>query len=114
MQVKQFLYKAVFLVGWVLSPFTSWNDAFVNVPISYILANLCIKFMRVDFLFMVLVFYWLSNALGIFMMYIGGRKEVLAEKGRGRGLINLVMTVVVYSALLFFLDRCGILKPIIK
>jgi hypothetical protein len=51
------LGRMVFFVGWLLSPFTFWNDAFVNIPLSYLSAIVIVKFLRVDFLMAVLVSY---------------------------------------------------------
>jgi len=111
-QTGNFLNRTIFFIGWLLSPFTFWNDAFVNIPISYIFASLSVKIFPASFLFQVLMFYWLSNALGLFLMYLGGRH--IAEKGRGaqRELVILILTIVTYSIILIAIDKLGILKPI--
>jgi len=38
--------RAVFLivVGWILSPLTFWNDAVVNIPITYLCASVVALF----------------------------------------------------------------------
>lgn len=109
--MKNFWNRTVFFIGWILSPFTFWNDAFVNIPISYLCASLAAKVFRVDFLIAVLVFYWISNIAGIGLIYVSGRS--IAEKGRGsrREWLILFITIVVYSLALVFLYIAGILKP---
>ncbi len=112
MEFKKLLYRCGFFIGWILSPFTFWNDSFVNIPISYICANIVIRYFRVDFLLTVLAFYWLTNALGILIMYASGKELV----GKGRHFVmeavKLAFAIVLYTAILIFLNKTGILRPI--
>ena len=110
--MRNFFYRLVFFMGWVLSPFTFWNDAFVNIPISYLCASLVIRLAPVKFLLLVLIFYWLSNGLGLVMMYISGKHIVEAGKGRREGISKLILTVIIYSTVLILLDKLVVLKPI--
>jgi hypothetical protein len=110
--MSTFVKNAVFFIGWMLSPLTVWNDVFVNIPIAYLCASLAIKFIRADFLFLVLIFYWLSNGFGILMMYTSGRSMMRDKIGRLRSLVTLLITVVIYSIIIVVLNRTGILKPI--
>lgn len=107
-----FLSKAVFFTGWLLSPFSVWNDSFINIPISYILANLFIGVFKADFLALVLVFYWVSNCLGLFMMYFSGRKIFDLKRGIVHEIPGVVATVLAYSLLLILLDRLGVLRSL--
>ena len=108
---KNFLQRPVFFIGWMLSPFTFWNDAFVNIPVSYLCANLFVKVFPANFLITVIVFYWLSNVLGLLLMYVTG-KGVIAEKGGVvKGLLDLIVTSLVYSIILVMIYKVGILKP---
>ena len=110
--MSTFIKNAVFFIGWLLSPLTFWNDIFVNIPISYLCASLAIRFIKADFLFLVLIFYWLSNGFGILMMYSSG-KSIMQDKGnRSRSLVTLLITVMIYSVIIIILNRTGILKPI--
>lgn len=110
--MREFLYRSIFFIGWILSPFTSWNDVFVNIPLSYICANLFIRFIPVNFLTLVLVFYWLSNILGIAMMYAGGKNILTGGKGVIWELVKLIATMAAYSLVLILLNKIGVLKPI--
>ena len=110
--MKTFLRNTVFFIGWLLSPLTFWNDAFVNIPIAYLLANISIRFFPSNFLFTVMAFYWLSNIAGLLMMYISGKSMIRNRKDVVKQLISLVITMLVYSAVLVILNKVGILKPL--
>ena len=102
----------IFFIGWMLSPLTFWNDAFFNVPLSYLCASLLARVIKMDFLLLVLVAYWASNVLGLFMMYVSGR-AIFKDRGEAyKTLMTFVVTVIVYSMVLLALDRIGVLKPI--
>jgi hypothetical protein len=110
--MSTFIKNTIFFIGWMLSPLTFWNDVFVNIPISYLSASLAIRVIKADFLFLVLIFYWLSNGFGILMMYFSG-KSILQDKGsRLRALVTLLITIVIYSVIIIILNKTGMLKPI--
>ena len=111
MQIKKILLRTVFFLGWLLSPFTFWNDAFVNIPLSYICASLTLRFVHTDFLLTVLVFYWLSNGIGLIMMYASGRYLAQGKKDISREFLLFILTILVYSIVLIMLNSMGILKP---
>jgi len=108
---KGLVYRAIFFLGWLLSPLTSWNDAFINIPFAYLCASLVFRLAHFDFLPMVLVFYWISNILGIVLMFIGGR-GVVREAGYWKdAVLKTVLTILIYSIVLVLLHNFGILKP---
>ena len=109
--MKNFINRLVFFVGWVLSPFTFWNDAFVNIPLSYIAANLLLRIVHMRFVTMMLICYWISNVLGLIMMYVSGRGLVKGGKGLARELVKLLLTMALYSIMLVLLAKIGILRP---
>ena len=104
--------NAVFFIGWMLSPLTFWNDAFVNIPIAYLCAALLARVIKADFLFLTLAFYWLSNVFGVLMMYFSGKSIMQDKRNRLNALRTLLITVAAYSILIIILNRIGILKPI--
>ncbi len=106
------LKGAVFFIGWLLSPLTFWNDMFVNIPLSYICASLAVRVIPADFFLLVLIFYWLSNILGLYLMYASGRRLIREGEGLAKSLLILFITIVVYSGLLGLLNKLGILKPL--
>ena len=109
--IKGFIYRSVFFLGWLLSPLTFWNDAFVNIPLAYICASLIFRLAHFDFLLLVLAFYWASNILGLALMYLSGRAIVKGEGYSAKMLLQTILTVVIYSAALMLLSNLGILRP---
>ena len=110
-RAKGFIYRSVFFLGWLLSPLTFWNDAFVNIPLAYVLASLFYRRIGVDFLHVVLAFYWLSNALGLLLMFVSAKRIIRDRPSVLREVFILFITIFVYSAMLILLGRFGILKP---
>ena len=109
--MKPFIRNTVFFIGWVLSPLTFWNDAFVNIPLSYLLASLLVKLINVNFLWLILASYWLTNVLGLYLMYALGKGIVKSKEGIIKELLSLVVTTAVYSLILVALTKLNILKP---
>ena len=110
--MKNFINRLVFFVGWVLSPFTFWNDAFVNIPLAYLFANIFIWFFHRNFVYTVIIFYWLTNFVGLFMMYASGRYMIKNRKDIVKELVSLAVTMLIYTAVLVILDRVRVLKPL--
>ena len=107
-----FIKNTIFFIGWILSPLTFWNDAFVNIPVSYLCASLTVKFIKADFLFLVLLFYWISNLFGILLMVYSGKSIIQDKSGRLHALTTLLLTVLIYSIIIVILGKVGVLKPI--
>lgn len=110
--MSSLIRNTIFFIGWILSPLTFWNDAFVNIPLSYLAANIFIKIFPSDFLITVVVFYWLSNVAGLFIMYASGKYMITSRKDVIRELVILIATMAVYTAILMWLSRVGFLKPL--
>ena len=110
--MRNFINRLVFFVGWLLSPFTFWNDAFINIPVSYLAASFLTRFIHIHFLTLVLVCYWLSNVVGIAMMYASGRSLIKEGRSIAREMLKFLVTMAVYSLILILLGKSGILKPV--
>ncbi len=110
--MKKVFSGIVFFIGWVLSPFTWWNDIFVNIPLSYILANIVYYFTRIRFGWLVISAYWFTNVLGIVLMLLGGSQ--IADSGRHKlkTAAFLFIAILVYSFIMFYLTQRGKLLPI--
>lgn len=97
-------------LGFILSPLSWWNDAVVNLPLTYLLA---LPFSLIDERFFLVAFilgYWLSNLLGFLMLYWGGEGFIY----RSRATISVkhsVVVSVVYSFIVIFLVLVGWLAP---
>ena len=118
--IKGFFYRSIFFLGWILSPLTFWNDSFVNIPLAYLCASLVFGLahfdartsVKVDFLFLVLVFYWLTNILGLVIMFLSGRQMARGEAFTKQALLKTVLTILIYSIILVILGNIGVLKPV--
>ena len=118
--VKGFFYRSLFFFGWLLSPLTFWNDAFINIPFAYLCASLVFGLahfhvstsVRCDFLFLVLVFYWLTNILGLVIMFLSGAQMMRGEAFTKQALLKTILTILVYSIILVLLNTFGVLKPV--
>ena len=107
------LYKAtIFFVGWVLSPFTWWNDAFINIPLSYLLANGLFYITHIRFAWLVLGSYWVTNAIGLLFMYIGGKHLIVSSRNRLKTAFFMMVFLLAYSIVMVYLDRHGMLVPL--
>ncbi len=104
--------RIAFVVGWLLSPFSFWNDCFINIPLSYLSANIIVKFVRIDFLMAMLISYWVSNILGVAIMYFSGKHIINNRKDLIREIVTFTLTIVIYSEVVVVLNKFGILKPL--
>ena len=89
-------------VGYILSPLSFWNDAFVNIPIAYVIGLLFGTFPRKFFLPGMIFGYWFSNIMGFVLLHKGiicmakpGEQLLRFTKGQliKDGIISLVYTV---------------------
>jgi hypothetical protein len=94
----------------MLSPFTWWNDTFINLPLAYITANILNKTFPRGFLCAFLAAYWLTNLVGIILMYVGARG--LAPRGLIKDKFHVILiTIALYSIIFGFLIKLGIIRP---
>jgi hypothetical protein len=98
----------------MLSPFTWWNDLFINIPISYLLASIVSFFYPESFIYATVVFYWLTNILGILLMFKGAKELVVQKKINHRKIILTVVFMIIYSIILVVLERTNLLRPFFK
>lgn len=70
-----FIYT-LFYIGLILSPLTLWNDAFVNIPLSSIMAALLYNYLQPhpNLTVLVSISYLFTNLIGILFIFIAGRK----------------------------------------
>jgi len=109
--MKPFIRNAVFFIGWILSPLTTWNDAFVNIPLSYLLANIIVRLVNVNFPLLVLASYWATNIIGLGLMYAAGKNAIKDRGGAFKAVSSMIITTALYSIIILILGRIGILKP---
>ena len=101
-------------IGFMLSPLSWWNDAFVNIPLALGFAWLVSFLYQPAFTASLIVGYWLTNVLGLVLMHRGARK-MLSEKPAvdlRRELLVDVIVSLIYTGVIVVLVRQEILKPL--
>jgi hypothetical protein len=104
---------ALVTIGYVLSPLSWWNDAFVNIPLALAFAWLVSFFYQPAFTASVILGYWLTNVLGLVLLHRGTRK-ILSEKPLvdwRRELLKDVIISLIYTGVIIALIQLGLLKP---
>ena len=104
------------IVGFMLSPLSWWNDAFVNLPLAvgfaWLVSLLATKsWKETVFDVSVIVGYWLTNVLGLVLMHKGA-KQLIDREAAGGSLKKDLLVSLLYTALIVLFIKCGILKPI--
>ncbi len=106
------LQSAIFFIGWVLSPLTTWNDLFINVPLSYLIANFLYFLIRLPFKWLLIASYILTNILGLLLMYVSGKEVILSAESKMKGILSLAVNTAILSLAVYLLDKSGILLPL--
>jgi hypothetical protein len=102
------------VAGYMLSPLSWWNDAFVNLPLALAFAWLVSVVYRPAFAAAVVVGYWLTNVVGLILLHKGAQ-QILSERKRKysrRALLQDVGVSLAYTLLIVALIKFGLLKPI--
>ncbi len=101
-------------IGFMLSPLSWWNDAFVNLPLALGFGWLVARIYQPAFEPSVVLGYWLTNVLGFVLMHKGAQK--IASAGfkpytRRRFVIDVGVSVL-YTLLIIVLLRLNVLQPL--
>jgi hypothetical protein len=101
------------IVGYMLSPLSWWNDAFVNLPLALLFAWLISWFYPRAFEASFVAGYWLTNVLGFVLMHKGAR-QMTSEKRKysRRDLAKDVAISLAYTGLIVLLIKLKIVGPI--
>lgn len=100
-------------IGYLLSPLSWWNDAFVNIPLALVFAWLVSFLYQPAFTASLIVGYWLTNVLGLVLMHKGAR-QMLPKKqppNLRRELLTDVIVSLIYTGVIAALIKFEILKP---
>lgn len=114
------------LIGYMLSPLSWWNDAFVNVPLALAFAWVLTLFYKLSipgqnhdrartvFEASWIVGYWLTNVLGFVLMHKGAQKMLREQEKKysWRDAVRDIAISLLYTALIVLLLKLGIVKPI--
>jgi hypothetical protein len=102
------------VLGFMLSPLSWWNDLFVNVPLALAFAWLVSLVYQPAFTISLITGYWLTNALGFFLMHKGAQ-TFLADKQSKYSRRELTIDFgisLVYTGLMLLLIKLEVLRPI--
>jgi hypothetical protein len=102
------------VAGFMLSPLSWWNDAFVNLPLAIAFGWLISLVYKAAFEPAVVVGYWLTNIAGFVMMHKGGAKIVSTEEKKytKKDLLRDVGISLAYTALIVVLIKFKVLQPV--
>ena len=108
-KTRKGLFRGIlFITGYILSPLTWWNDIFVNIPVSYVIASIISKIIGEDYFPELIVsVYLFTNVLGFLLMHISiswGRIS------RRKLLIDIIIATG-YTILVYVLALLGYIKP---
>lgn len=102
------------ILGFLLSPLSWWNDAFINLPLAVGFGWLVARFHQPAFTPAVVVGYWLTNVLGLILLHKGAQ-DVVSDKAQlytRKHLLKDVAVSVAYTVLIVLLVAFGVLRPI--
>lgn len=101
------------VVGYMLSPLSWWNDAFVNLPLALVFAWIVSAFYRPAFAIALVVGYWLTNVLGFVLMHKGAQQmfSKADRKYSRRALLKDLGVSLAYTLLIVLLIKAGVLQP---
>lgn len=108
--MKKILAGIIFLIGFILSPFSWWNDILVNIPLAYFLAIPFCKISKGFFLFAFMFFYVMTNVIGIIMIrrsaiFLKNKEQKKYTKKQIK--IDIIM-MVIFTILIFILVKINI------
>ena len=102
------------VIGFILSPLSWWNDAFVNIPLAIGFGWLVACLYKPLFQPAVVFGYWLTNLLGFVLMHKGAAKIVRGEAVSPysrRDLLRDLIISLLYTAAIVALLKAKILQP---
>jgi hypothetical protein len=104
--------KILVSVGYILSPFSWWNDLFVNIPLAYVFALPFGFFSKKLFLPAMILGYWITNVIGFIMIHHGVKDLISKERSKytKKILIKDILISIVYTGVVVIFVLKGWLK----
>jgi len=81
---QKFQGSLLAFIGFMLSPLSWWNDAFVNLPLALGFGWLVARVYQPAFESSVILGYWLTNVPGFVLLRKGAQKIVTTDSSRTR------------------------------
>jgi hypothetical protein len=101
----------VFALGYMLSPLSWWNDAFINLPLAYVLGNVMNFFVPGSFEAAMIAAYWMSNLAGILFMFWAGSRLLGKTPPKRREIAISIAVSLLYTLAIYFLMQWDIVRP---
>lgn len=109
--IKQYMKGGtLFFIGYLLSPVSLWDDVFVNIPISYVLALIVKHFSPAAFLPSMILIYWLTNLVGFLLMRKGIGQVRVEKSEKSQEFKKDFIASVVYTIALVLLVKLNALQ----
>ncbi len=109
---RRLAWGLVATLGYMLSPLSPWNDAFVNVPIAIVFAKLATRLLGINEFLAFQIGYMLSNVAGIALLALGTAGLTGSTKLDKRMLLTTLAASLLYSLVAsFILSALGVLQP---
>jgi hypothetical protein len=104
----------VAVIGYLLSPLSWWNDAFINLPLAWLFASLVSLASHRLFAPAMILGYWLTNIAGLLLMARGTAGVVGGDspRHRRRQIFLSLAAATGYTLLIVLLYLLGVLKPL--
>ena len=99
-------------IGYILSPFSWWNDLVINIPIAYAFAFPFGLISRGLFLPMMVLGYWITNVVGLMLMH-QGVKAIVSEEQRKytkKEFMTSIIISVFYTLIVILFVKIGWLR----
>ena len=115
MKLKQrFKGGLIGFIGYLLSPLSWWNHAFVNVPLALAFAWPISLFWPRAFTASFIVGYWLTNVIGLALLHKGAKQTLTDQPSlySRKALLRDLVIALFYTLLILLLIELRILKPL--
>jgi hypothetical protein len=102
-------------VGFMLSPLSWWNDAFVNFPLAIGFGWLVALVYKPAFEPAVVFGYWLTNVLGLVLLHKGAKKAMHSQQERpytAKSLARDMAISLIYTLVIVLLLKLKVLQPV--
>jgi hypothetical protein len=97
-------------VGYLLSPFSWWNDLYINFPIAYVMAWIVSLLDKRLFAVALVVCYWITNIAGLVLLHKGLASAGNGDKSSRKQMLTNLIISVVYTGVIILLLHFGFLK----
>ncbi|NMC51946.1 hypothetical protein GYA54_04500 [Candidatus Kuenenbacteria bacterium] len=99
------------LIGYLLSPFSWWNDLILNIPIAYFFSLPFGLISQKIFLPAMIFGYWLTNVVGLMLVHYGAIKALGKEHEHSKKrFFKHFIIATLYTLIIFLLFKINFLQ----